>query len=634
MQSAWQKQVRNSAIISGIRRGLSNLYKKLSRKSGKRLSARRRTKDASLLPAFRQDLAKHLYKDTFGRIMHSISDRLLFTVCQAYGMAILSFSLVSAFIYLLKQVFQLSIAPYAPDTLFVVLGMAIISVVLLFFDKPFVDTVHEGKLLSYLFTDILGIEIRRPDHKKKGLPLGAAFLIGALLGTLSVFVSPIRILALLVFAFVLIAIINAPESTFSFLIILMPLSGWFRYGSLSLVIIVVTGLFSYLLKLFLNKRDFSMRAADFVATLGALVYFFGGIISSGGANSFRHGLISSIFLLIYFLAANLFPRENSFYRFFHLLSLCGFFVGAFAVINFFFAEEVELFLNAIPLTYGKGGVGDFFGNKTTLSLYLFFAAVIAPAMASVRKSFLSRIGYFLAFLTALVALFLVASPVGFVALFVATVIAAFLHGKRRPYIPLVLIFLIPTLMIALPPSWVLAPLSFLPETVLSPLSIFLDEFHTAIHLLSTDLLQLLGGVGVGSETVSAYFASFFAGSGESLDTSVNLYLHILVEVGITGLVFLLFLFITLLTDMTHHKDAERNDPIRILHGSVFSLLIAILSVGILSHPLADERIFCLFFCFFGIASALTRLGYTRKTEYAFLTEGEQNSATTDIAVSD
>ncbi len=632
MQTAWQKQIKSSVILTGIRRFFSRIYKKFIHPA-KRKSIIDESRSRSSRPlSFRQNISKHLYKDTLGRIIHTISDTLLFTVCQAYGMAVLSFSLTSAFIYLLKQVFQITIAPYSSDTLFVVLALAIVSVILLFFDKPFIDTVQSGRLLSYFLTDILAISLRRPDHTRKGIPLGAAFLYGAILGALSFFFSPIRILTWLVFAFILIAIINTPEATLSFLVILMPLSGWFRFGSLSLVIIVAVGLLSYLLKLFLNKRDFSLRVSDFSIIMGALLYFFGGLISSGGMNSFHHGLVSAFFLLIYFLSANLLPRETSFYRFFHLFSLCGFFVAAFAIVSFFWGEEVGFFLEIIPLTHGKNGIGDFFGNRDTLSLYLFFAVLVAPAMTSVRKSLLSKFGYILAFLSMLTALFLVASPMAIFALFAGTVLFAFLQGKRNPLVPLLVILLIPLLLVAIPADPLLTLFSFLPKGVLDPLSAFLLHKEALWDLLLPSIGQYIaGGIGIGKGTVSDFLSSL---SPDALSSTGNLYLYTTVALGITGLVFLILLFISLLTDMVHHKNAERNDPIRILHAAVFSCLIAIFSVGILGDPFSDIRIFCLFFCFFGIASALTRLGYIRKEEYSLQTKGESNSASTDIAVID
>ncbi len=645
MKKRLESLVENSVILGGLRRGIAYLYRLFFRSAYGRTrriypNACRAVENGMAVAAadgtapLRRAVSRRLHNGRFSRFSAYLKDTLISTSCQSYGMIAVSFGIMTALVYLLQLFIDTIPAVYSMRTFVVALTFALFSLILLFFDVPLYRAVSGSRFLRYILIEYLGLSLLVPDNPRRGIPLGRAFLYGAFLSGLALFVTPLRICVILIATILFLLIMDRPEFSLYLSLFLIPLAGIFQNGTLFLVLTVAAGTVSYFGKLLMNKRTLNPAPTDFVILLFILLTFFGGIFSYGGQASFLRAGGCAVLLLGYFLASNLLSGEASFYRFCRLAVTVTAVVSVFAILEYYTGDAVHSWLDDTMFSDISGRVSAFFGNANILSVYLLIGAPLALALMTARRAPGQKFMYFVSFVVILTALTLTWSRGAWIGLFIAVLAFILLYSRRSPV-------LIPLIAVCLPIG-----LWFVPQSILSRLASVTALFLPGTSLDSSfsyrisiyrGVLRLLGdfgigGIGVGDEAFSAVYPLYAPAGAEEAVHAHNLYLQSFCEVGFMGpLLFLILAFLLFVHVVSHHGES-RKDRMRILHIGFFSALSGVMVNGMFDYVLYSPRVYYLFFLLVGVTVALGRIGRMRENENSFQQNSHSLYSSVDVTV--
>ncbi|MBQ2708104.1 MAG: O-antigen ligase family protein, partial [Clostridia bacterium] len=114
------------------------------------------------------------------------------------------------------------------------------------------------------------------------------------------------------------------------------------------------------------------------------------------------------------------------------------------------------------------------------------------------------------------------------------------------------------------------------------------------------------GVGIGTDSFRCVYPLYSLSGIESAPHSHNLYLQILVEIGIVGLViFLVLLFFWAQSCFTLHRNEERRE--KLIPAALFCGLLAVLAQGMTDYIWYNYRVFLMFWLMLGLCAAARKI---------------------------
>ncbi len=650
--------VRSSAIVNALLAFIRSLYRTFLRSPyGKSTKVYDKTVGAlehsRLKEKFRPSLlraavARRFYNSKISRFYVAVEETLLRTTCQSYGMMIITYGCIAALFYFFYDRLTFIHVAYDVNVFFPVFTLCLPALVLLFFDKRLGAAVTESRLLHFILFELLLISPYRDESERKGISLGISCLLGALLGIVSVCVSPLYVLLPLLLCILFFIIIKSPEFSLAISVLLIPFSGYLPNGTLFLILTVLTGTLAYIIKLLMNKRTFSLSPLAIPVFLFMLLFLFGGIFSFGGTSSLLSGLASVVLLCGFFLAENLLSSETAFFRFCRLFAVVSFAVALLGILSYVLGYAPHEWLDDSLFGSISGRIDVLFDNANVLAMYLLLAAPVALSMAKARRNPSARFCYFIVFLTVSAALILTWSRGAWLGLLIALFVYCILSGSASAVAVILMGSCLPILLYLT--SYVVTV--FLPDLFTGAIgerffSVFASLFSKDGTGADTSILYRrqiwqgawyllqqygIGGIGVGREAFASKFPFNALAGTETAEHVHSLYLQLATELGIMGFVCILLLAALLFFNMLSHKKRSRHDVIRPLHIGVFTALLGALIMGLGDHIFYSPRVFCLFFLLAGAASALSRLGHIRAGEFALAAHDEAYHAQIEITV--
>lgn len=639
----------SSAILGFFRRIVSGFYDLLLygvfRRARKRYPDAVKAVDGSaaaelfdLSSARNRALSRKLYKSPLSAIAKALKRRLLSTAMRSYGTLFVLFGLFSSLYYALPLFRFAEVLTLDTVSLGISLGVTLVSLLFLFLKAPLHEAVTESKLFSFLFFDLLGVSRPSVEKKDSGIPVFRAVIYGILLGIPSVIFTPLTTLLVLFAAITAFLILATPEFAVYLSLLFIPVSPVVPYGSAILAAIILLGGVAYIAKLLLGKRTFALQPTDIVVALLVLVYLFGGIFSFGGTDSLYTGLLSAAMVSSYFLVSNLMANERMCLRFARVLSLSVTVTAAVAIFQYVIGSADQALTEWLDKTVFPditGRASAFFGNPNILSGYLIIGIPVILSLFPTTKHFGYRFLSFIALSSATAALVLTFSRGAWIGLFIAVVLFCLLYSRRSPLLIFLFGLLSPLLLYLLPDTVLTrfqsAISSFLPSGILdSSASYRLSVWQGTLASIGD---FFLGGIGVGESAFRRIYPLYAVAGAEEAVHSHNLYLEILLETGITGLIFFLIFALLLFFDMISHRASRvQRDTARKLHVGAFCALAAVMLHGFVDHTLYSLPILAMFYMMAGFASALGRRGRVNSIEYEGMPYDERFKAEVEFPV--
>ncbi len=411
------------------------------------------------------------------------------------------------------------------------------------------------------------------------------------------------ILAMLGLA-VLFLIIAKPIAGLYFLVFLAPLMPTMAMAGLSLLC-----LFAMLVKS-LTDPDFTWQFDG----LGFLIFAFLGIYLVAGFTSFAPVKSMSIFGIYlvfigaYFLVIHLIKTEKQLQNLLTVFVLSGTAVCLYGIAQYVFGWDInQAWMDEEMFSDIKMRIYSTLENPNVLGEYILLVLPVTVGLMWTRKGWLAKLLYAGIAAMMLVALILTFSRGCWIGLLVAaavfiTFVAGKLWGLGLIAIP------------ALP--------AVLPESILNRFTSIGDMKDSStsyrVYIWMGTLAMMrdfwLSGIGMGAEAFKAVYP-FYSYNGIVAPHSHNLFLQILVESGICGIVvFALILLFFIKKMATGHQLRGKGDPVSTMIVAISAGVCGFLVQGLFDNCFYNYRVLLVFWYVIGMAVACTNVAKTRSKE--------------------
>ena len=228
-------------------------------------------------------------------------DRFLATSLRSVGVFAVTFGVYAAAIFLLRRYTSSDTASLGVSALSAAAVAFISGVVLLLFgEKSILSALGNGRVTGPLLCDSLGINDSSLQAPEKGSnSTGIMFLLGSLCGIATLFISPARVLFILLCLLIAAAVINVPEFGLLLAMALLPV---IPSKTLSALVLCTAG--SYLFKCLRLKRNLRFGTADAAMLLLLLIK---AVFAVNGAGDTPQLLC---LVCVYFIAKNVICSER------------------------------------------------------------------------------------------------------------------------------------------------------------------------------------------------------------------------------------------------------------------------------------------------------------------------------------
>jgi O-antigen ligase len=538
------------------------------------------------------------------KTISSLSLKLQCMPLKIYGMFFASFGVYTVIMYLLKTYAFLMEGVQIEDLL---LGIVVVltSVPMLFCSKCLVEVMGESAMFKSILTRLFGIpavtfEKRTVEIKYHSISV----IIGLVLGVLTFFVHPAYILICLATLVLLGLLMSYPEAGVILAIAFVPFLGMVKHPSITLALLVVMTAFSYLVKLLRGKRVIKFEI------LVLFVLFFWGVvllsgITPGGVGGMNEAVLSAGLILVYFLAANLVRSRNWLNV---TLALCI----ASATLTSFIGLSEHLFglsqldwIDSSVFSGIAGRVTSVFDNPNVLAAYLIIVFPVTVAVCFYHKDRSVKLLCGLCASIMLLCIVFTWSRGAWLGLAVSIVVLLLCMSLRY------MMLLPPVAVLVAAAAWIFPDSFGARATNIFTLADSTNHYRVSIWEGTGKMLRetWICGIGAGEQNFRSAYLNFALMGIENAPHSHSLYLQLLLQVGVLGLVFLgAVVLMAMQKILTHNFNVRADAETRLIALGLFAGVVAMLVFGIFDYTWYNFRILFMFWAILGLASAAVNIG--------------------------
>ena len=517
---------------------------------------------------------------------------IAYTSTRGFGALFLTFGLLSITIGLGKAYF--GIVDYG-FSFSVIAGalFAILAIPLILVDKPFCIALQDFSITDYIFFEFFSIKRMHKQSAERGIPIIAMVIVGIILAGFGVFFRLDRVLAVILAIVVVYLSFVSPEFAFFSIIIVLPLVSAFDEGLLVLGCMIGAAFISFMRKVIFGKRVYSIEQYDIIIAIFLLCILISGIFMKG-LESFESSLLFILFVLGYPLASNLIVNRR--------LADCA--LGALLISSVFTTVKTAIDVIALVSSLGITALHGFsaqanFASSGVYATYLAVVIIASVYFISVSRHKPIRALYVAVFVLNLICLVLSARVDLVVALLSALIGYAILKRARRVgFLSAIAVFL-PLLMLLLPAEifdFVMCEVGF----AYSRAELILLWERSWAMLIA----NALTGVGIGSDSFAAEIMNYGQTGAENAS---NLFIEIGCEAGVIALFFFLLTMAVRIFHRSTYRIYTTDSQVSALSLTAGAMTIALIAFGLTEYLWADNTMYYLFWCIFGIGSAALRI---------------------------
>lgn len=561
-----------------------------------------------------------LYESSLlSRIITGITTRVVNSKVRIFGVFLFVFGFLTTFAAMLRYFLVSEIMWVNLITGAVV---ALLSVPLLISGKRFGQALIDGRISGYVMNVILGVDESRfewdEDAQSVGYPVVLA--VSAVLGILTYVISPVYIIVIFIFAAIFGTIMCFPELGIMATLVCIPFTSVFDNPSVAVTVLIGITLASYVSKLVRGKRVLRLTLIDVLVALFGLLILFGGICTGGSADSLRTAVMYFAFLLLYFLIVNSYIRKTWIYRGLKLIVIS---TGIVAILGVLEDGMIGSSIVDMSLFSDIGArISAFLGNPNMLAAYLVIVLPIALGEVVVAGRWSTRLWYIFCSLAIGVCVVMTLSRAAWLGMAVAIVAFLLACDLRTGWLAVG--------AAATVPIWI----GFVPDS-------FTRRLTSTLAISDGDLMyrmniwrgvtrmigdHLISGVGVGEEAFKNAYVLYAVSGTEAAVHSHNLYLQVILELGIVGIVILALAMIMFAQRCSSEiSNLKRGSETRIMISAGFSGICGVLVMGLTDYVWYDYRVFLIFWAVMALTVALARINEKeRKKELAGISNGARS----------
>ena len=579
----------------------------------------------------REYLSKEFEHSWFINKLSRLAMSLLALPLKAFGRFFFAFGAYTVLVYFVRWLL--------PDVADSQIGFAISGIVLCILALPMLyskdniaQALKNARITHSILIDGLGFreEAFSVETDTRRAKSNILFFLGMLLGLSTLFLNPITILLGIFVLIGICMILSNPEIGVIFALFFVPFLSALPSPAIFLGLLVLITSISYFIKLIRGKRILKIELLDLFVMFFLFAIYFSGAITAGGLNGYHEALLSAVLMLGYFLVVNLMRTEKWLRRCVLALVSSGTMVAVIGILQALLGKFTEgAWLDTDYFWDIKGRVVSVFENPNVLAAYLLL--ILPFAFLSWKQAEQKRTKFICFFSSSsiLLCLLLTWSRGAWLATVALIVIFALLCSRKTLRKLFLLGFAAPLIPI------------FTPDSIARRLSSIgdLSDSSTLYRVYtwrgSMEVVRdyFWSGIGYGTSAYQEIYPMYAYAGIEAAQHSHNLFLQILLGVGIGGLLLFLtamFLFAQMnLEYIKNTKDAKS----RLMVISAVCAIAATLVMGLFDFVWYNYRIFFLFWAVLALGCACVRIGMNEQRRHAWQSEKAIHQASLDLTLS-
>lgn len=595
---------------------------------------RNKRKLSTYFSEFRYGICRRIENSFTVNLVSRFMRSLLRCRLKVFGAFLVSFGIYTALIFLLRYLLDSGASELLNSSeMLISVAMIIASIPLIMSKKSLGESITStfvGRLLMKLtgYTDD-DIDISS-EHTGR---MNVAFVFGIICGIVSYWISALYILCAIIAVIAMYIILVRPEVGVVLMFVAMP---WFPTMLLAAIVAYTT--VCYLIKLFRGKRILKLEPVDIIVCAFGVLLLCGGFISLS-SSSLYPALLMTCLLLGYFLTVQLITSREWLIKCSVSCVLSATCVAIYGMVMYFLGlgYSSKAWLDDEMFGGIAGRAIATLGNPNVLGEYLILIIPIAVAMIFGLGEGLRRLPAI--FCTAILGacLILTWSRGAWLALILAGLVFLLVWNKRSLWIVFAGIASLPILPSLLPDS-IISRFTSIGNMADSSTSYRVYIWRATVQMIKDNFVS---GIGIGEGAWDAVYPMYSYMGIEAAPHSHNLYLQILLEIGVFGLaLFVIFLFMmyqsgftffssltgsttlvnpdisaSLLTQNISNADKDIADTVKQsknqLRISTLGPLCGVFAVivqGMTDYSWYNYRMFLMFWLVCGLALAYVRCG--------------------------
>ncbi|MCI8387306.1 MAG: hypothetical protein HFE63_02425 [Clostridiales bacterium] len=520
--------------------------------------------------------------------------------CQikVYGLFLFSFALYSAIVFIFKTFF-FSAKGDALDvgTIVTLVLMVIASVGMISSRYTLAESLLGSSVSCFFLFEVVGLR-REAFENTNGFEgkFNFAFIAGLVFGIASYFVSPLMLLIGIVGVIAAYLVLISPEFGVLAIIVLLPIA-----PTMGLVAAVLYTSVCYFLKLICGKRSLNFDLLDGTVFIFMILMIGGGLVALS-RDSFKPMLVYVAFMLGYFLVVNLIRSRKWMTRCIIGAIFSCTMVSLYGLYQNFFGQVERTWQDSDMFSEIEGRVVSTFENPNVLAEYLIMVLPLMLAVFIIKKTPMTRFLMFMSMAVTGGCLIYTWSRGAWLGFLIGILLFMLIYSKNTLTVMLFGVLGVPFLPFILPDSITQRFLS------IGNLGDSSTSYRVYIWKGVTNMLgdYFTTGIGIGNDSFRLVYPRYALSGIETAPHSHNLYLQILVEIGIVGLiVFIAAMFFYVQSCFTLQANESRSS--KLLSAAIMCGILAVLAQGMTDYIWYNYRVFLMFWLVLGLGAAVRKV---------------------------
>lgn len=526
-----------------------------------------------------------------------VLERLLSGSMKSYGIFMFSSSIYSAIVYLFKLFYFEDGASPDFSVISTLVLMMIASVFMIASRNTLAGSLLSSPSANFLLFRVAGF--RREALEAAGdrdNKFNISFFAGLVFGGASFVINPLYLLlgmALLLAAYL---VLLKPELGILGIMVLLPFA-----PTMVLVAAVLYVTVCFFIKVFSGKRSVKFDLLDGTVLLFMVLMGVGGLVAASRA-SLKPMMVYVAFMLGYFLVVNLIrSREWVMRCVIGVIGSCTL-VSVYGLYQNFFGTVDKTWQDSEMFSDIAGRVVSTFENPNVLAEYLIMVIPLILAMILITKNPRARFALAAAGLLTGGCLIYTWSRGAWLGFIIGILLFLLMYNKHTMTALLFGCLGVPFLPFILPDS-IVARFASIGNLADSSTSYRVNIWRGVLRMLGDGYWQ--SGIGIGNDSFSMVYPGYALSGIETAPHAHNLYLQIVVEIGVVGLVvFVAMLLMYAQSSFALHVREKRAD--KLLSCAVFCGMMSVLAQGMTDYIWYNYRVFFMFWLMLGLGAAVRK----------------------------
>lgn len=536
--------------------------------------------------------SKAIDESFFAYLMRSLINTLLGLKIRLYGVGFFTFGVFTIIVDLIKESL---VEPSEKSYIDIMIGFGImvLSIPMIIHKSSTGKLIADGIITGFITRNIIGMSREEMLGEKRTEKTAVPIIVGALLGLCTIVLSPIYIFAAMAGAIFLILAFSRPEFGVIFLGLVLP---FIPTMVMCAYVILLFG--AYLLKLIRGKRTLKFDALDISVLVFLAFMSLGGIISVDRASSVKSAAVFVCLGMSYFLVVNLIKNTLLVKRMIGCMLFSTAVCSAYGIFQNFFTVN-STWHDSSMFSDISTRVVSTFENPNVFGEFLIMMLPFVLAFFLTKDFKNSRFTVFITLVASLAALVFTWSRGAWIGFIVSMFVFFLVYSKSTMIFYCFGLIAIPFLPLLLPDSIINRFVS-IGDMRDSSTSYRVYIWEAAVKMIEDFFAS---GIGIGEGAFSKVYPDYTLAGIEMAPHSHNLFLQILIELGVFGFLAFAVMIIILMQKVFTYIAKGKNRTMMLIAAAGMCAVIAMLVQGITDYVWYNYRVYGLFFIVIGICSA-------------------------------